>query len=45
MLTKRKIGGPLDKLVKQINALKMKFGLWLEPEMVNPNSDLYKKAS
>ena len=42
-VNERKIGGPLDKLVKQINALKMKFGLWLEPEMVNPNSDLYKK--
>lgn len=27
-------------LAKKINALGMKFGLWLEPEMVSPDSDL-----
>jgi alpha-galactosidase len=31
--------GPLAALV---NALGMEFGLWVEPEMVNPDSDLYR---
>ena len=29
-------------LIEQINALGMKFGLWIEPEMVNENSQLYR---
>jgi alpha-galactosidase len=32
------IGG----LVQHVNDLDMSFGLWLEPEMVNPDSDLYR---
>jgi len=31
----------LTPLIEQVNALGMDFGLWIEPEMVNPNSDLY----
>lgn len=30
-------------LAEDINKLGMKFGLWVEPEMVSPNSDLYRK--
>ncbi len=30
-------------LAEQIEELGMKFGLWFEPEMVNKNSDLYRK--
>jgi alpha-galactosidase len=26
-----------------VNSLGMDFGIWVEPEMVNPNSDLYRK--
>lgn len=26
-----------------VHSLDMQFGIWLEPEMVNPNSDLYRK--
>ncbi|CAO3693210.1 unnamed protein product [Rhizopus stolonifer] len=26
-----------------VHSLDMQFGVWLEPEMVNPNSDLYRK--
>lgn len=37
-----KIGGRLSDLVKEINALGLKFGLWIEPEMVSENSDLYR---
>lgn len=32
----------LKPLAQQINALGMEFGLWVEPEMVNPDSDLYR---
>ena len=37
-----KLKGGLGKLTNEINALGMKFGLWIEPEMVNPDSDLYR---
>lgn len=32
----------LAPLVDHINTLGMQFGLWVEPEMVNPDSDLYR---
>lgn len=32
----------LGPLISQVNALGMEFGLWVEPEMVNPDSDLYR---
>jgi alpha-galactosidase len=32
----------LKPLIERVNALGMDFGLWVEPEMVNPNSDLYR---
>jgi alpha-galactosidase len=32
----------LGPLVKRVNSLGMSFGLWVEPEMVNPDSDLYR---
>lgn len=32
----------LNPLIKQVNEMGMEFGLWVEPEMVNPNSQLYK---
>jgi alpha-galactosidase len=32
----------LQGLITAVNNLGMKFGLWVEPEMVNPNSDLYR---
>lgn len=32
----------LRPLVDAVHGLGMKFGLWIEPEMVNPNSDLYR---
>lgn len=37
-----KIKGGLKSLVERINAVGMKFGIWLEPEMVSPDSDLYR---
>ena len=38
-----KLPGGLRGLSEKINALGMKFGLWFEPEMVSPNSNLYKE--
>ncbi|MBX0328488.1 alpha-galactosidase [Oscillochloris sp. ZM17-4] len=32
----------LSPLIAQVNALGMQFGLWVEPEMVNPDSELYR---
>ncbi len=32
----------IDELIKNVNDLGMDFGLWFEPEMVNPDSDLYR---
>ncbi|MEM9938715.1 MAG: alpha-galactosidase [Pseudomonadota bacterium] len=32
----------LDPLIKHVTDLGMEFGLWFEPEMVNPDSDLYR---
>jgi alpha-galactosidase len=32
----------LAPLVRRVNELGMLFGIWVEPEMVNPDSDLYR---
>lgn len=32
----------LTPLIKHVTGLGMQFGLWVEPEMVNPDSDLYR---
>lgn len=37
-----KYPGGLRPLADQVIALGMEFGLWVEPEMVNPDSDLYR---
>lgn len=33
----------LKPLIDKVHSLKMDFGLWVEPEMVNPDSELYRK--
>ncbi len=38
----QKFPNGLTPLIDRVNALGMDFGLWLEPEMVNPDSDLYR---
>ncbi|MFV0380225.1 MAG: alpha-galactosidase [Anaerorhabdus sp.] len=38
----KKIPEGLDVLSKKINDLGLGFGLWVEPEMISMNSDLYK---
>ena len=39
----KKLPGGLKGLADKINALGLEFGLWVEPEMVNEKSELYKK--
>jgi alpha-galactosidase len=39
----QKFPNGLKPLIDKVHSLKMDFGLWVEPEMVNPNSDLYRK--
>ncbi len=38
----KKLPGGIKRLSKRINKMGMKFGLWFEPECVNPDSDLYR---
>ena len=40
-VNEKKLPHGLDGLAKRVNKLGMKFGLWFEPESVNPHSDLY----
>ena len=40
-----KLNGGLKYLVDEVNKLGMKFGIWFEPEMISPDSDLYRAHS
>ncbi len=42
-VNEEKLRGGLGRLVSEINALGMKFGLWFEPEMISPESRLYEE--
>ena len=39
---KKKLPGGLAGICKKVNKLGMDFGIWVEPEMVNVNSNLYR---
>lgn len=41
-VNKDKFPNGLDELISKVNALGMDFGIWVEPEMVNRDSDLYR---
>jgi alpha-galactosidase len=41
-VNKEKFPEGLGQLIGEVNALGMDFGLWVEPEMVNQDSDLYR---
>ncbi|HEY3707467.1 MAG TPA: alpha-galactosidase [Terracidiphilus sp.] len=41
-VNKEKFPNGLKPLIDKVHSLHMDFGLWVEPEMVNPNSDLYR---
>ncbi|WP_224071478.1 alpha-galactosidase [Arachidicoccus terrestris] len=40
-VNRKKLPNGIGNLVKEATGQGIKFGIWLEPEMVNPNSDLY----
>lgn len=40
---KQKLPNGISSLVKEAQANGVKFGIWIEPEMVNPKSELYEK--
>ena len=42
-VNEEKIKGGLKYLVDEVNKLGMKFGIWFEPEMISPDSDLYRE--
>ena len=42
-VNENKINGGLKHLVDEVNKLGLKFGIWFEPEMISPDSDLYKE--
>lgn len=37
-----KITGGLKHLVDEVNRIGLKFGIWFEPEMISPDSELYR---
>lgn len=41
-ISTKKLPSGLSYLAKEASKRKIGFGIWLEPEMVNPNSELYK---
>jgi alpha-galactosidase len=41
-VNEQKFPGGLKPLIDKVHSLGMDFGIWVEPEMVNPNSDLYR---
>lgn len=43
VVNREKLPNGLKGLAERVNALGLKFGLWFEPEMVSPDSDLYRK--
>jgi alpha-galactosidase len=43
IVNRQKFPNGLQPLIQYVNGLGMDFGLWFEPEMVNPDSDLYRK--
>ena len=41
-VNRKKFPNGLEELIREVKALGMDFGIWVEPEAVNPDSDLYR---
>lgn len=41
-VNKSKLPSGIDGLSQKINDIGLKFGIWIEPEMINPNSNLFR---
>lgn len=42
-VNEEKLGCTLGTLIQRINELGVKFGIWIEPEMISEDSELYRK--
>ncbi len=42
-VNEEKIRGGLNSLVENVKKFGMKFGIWIEPEMISPDSELYRQ--
>lgn len=42
-VNEKKLGCSLGELVRRVNEAGVKFGIWIEPEMISEDSDLYRK--
>lgn len=42
VVNEEKIQGGLKHLVEEVKKIGLKFGIWFEPEMISPDSELYK---
>lgn len=42
-VNEEKLGCTLGELIEKVHMCGMKFGIWIEPEMVSENSNLYRK--
>ena len=43
VVNEEKIKGGLKNLVDKVNEIGLEFGIWFEPEMISPDSNLYKE--
>lgn len=41
-VNEQKLGCSLEELIQRVNEMGVKFGIWIEPEMVSEDSDLYR---
>ncbi len=41
-VNEEKLGCTLGELIRRINAIGIRFGIWIEPEMVSEDSDIYR---
>ncbi len=41
-VNEEKLGCTLGELIRKVNAAGVKFGIWIEPEMVSEDSDIYR---
>jgi alpha-galactosidase len=42
-VNEKKLGCTLGELIERVNEKGVKFGIWIEPEMISEDSDLYRK--
>lgn len=43
VVNEEKLPGGLKHLVDEVNKIGLKFGIWMEPEMISPDSDIFRQ--